>query len=115
MNKFNAKKTIIDGIKFDSKLEAQFYEILKPHIIQLQPSFELQPSYVTSDGVKVRNIVYKADFMIQLDNKQIVIDAKGVETDVFKIKAKMLKYHYPDLEFYTIKNVKELNKIISNI
>ncbi len=112
MNKFNAKKTIIDGIKFDSKLEAQFYEILKPHIIQLQPSFELQPSYVTSDGVKVRNIVYKADFMILYKSKQIVIDAKGMETPVFKIKVKMLKYHYPDLEFYAIKNVKELKELL---
>jgi hypothetical protein len=42
MNKFKNNWTTVDGIKFQSKLEAKFYEILKPHIIQLQPSFELQ-------------------------------------------------------------------------
>lgn len=69
MSKYRNKKTIVDGIKFDSKAEAMRYKQLK--ILQqsnyitnlkLQPKFELQAKYINNKGEHVRAITYKADF-----------------------------------------------------
>lgn len=50
--KISHKKTTIDGIKFDSKMEAEFYTYLKDlkknkkiKSFELQPEFILQPKY----------------------------------------------------------------------
>lgn len=106
MNKYNAKKTTIDGITFDSKKEANHYCELKllekakeiSHL-QLQPRFELQPKF-EKNGKKYRAIEYVADFMYY-DNrlkKTIIQDTKGMKTEIFKIKQKIFEYKYQDLE-----------------
>lgn len=109
--KFHNRKTIVDGIKFDSMLEAQRYTELRlmqrTGLIKdliLQPEYELQPSF-EKNGKKYRRIVYKADFSyIRVkDGKIIVEDTKGFKTDVYSLKLKMFEYHYPDL---TIKEVR---------
>ena len=67
--------------------------------LELQPKFELQPHY-KRNGKTVRAITYIADFMY-LDIKSgrwIIEDVKGVRTEVFNIKKKMLEYRYPDIE-----------------
>ncbi|MCC0650786.1 DUF1064 domain-containing protein, partial [Clostridioides sp. ZZV15-6598] len=52
MSKYNNKKTTIDGIKFDSKDEAEYYLYLKDKKAKgeikdfgLQQKFELQPKF----------------------------------------------------------------------
>ena len=100
MSKYNNKKTIVNGIKFDSKLESEFYE----YLLEMGCDFELQPVFLLQDkfehnGKKYRKIEYKADFRIG----NVVIDVKGQETDVFKLKRKMLLYKYPEIEFYCVK------------
>ncbi|MFD2704212.1 DUF1064 domain-containing protein [Salibacterium lacus] len=52
MGKIASKKTVVDGIEFDSALEAEYFEHMKeqPDVlhITLQPSFTLiEPFYVT--------------------------------------------------------------------
>jgi len=96
--KYNNKKTILDGIKFDSKKEARMYSILKLlekskkiKLLKLQPTFVLVNGYIGTDGKKVRDITYSADFSFY-DNEQKryrVLDCKGIKTDVFKLKEKM--------------------------
>lgn len=105
-NKYNAKKTKIDGITFDSRLEAQRYQQLKIFQdcrlisdLELQPVFELQPKF-KKNGKTYRKIVYKADFKY-FDNengKVIVEDVKGQKTEVYKLKKKLFEYKYPELE-----------------
>ena len=112
MNKYNAKKTELDGITFDSKLEANRYAELKLmeragviQQLQLQPKFTLQEAF-EKDGKKYRAITYIADFMY-FDNEKrqwVVEDAKGVETEVFKIKRKLFEYKFRN---YTIKEIKK--------
>ena len=118
--KYHNKKTFIDGIKFDSKLEAERYAQLKMmeragviRDLELQPEYELIPSF-KKDGKTWRKTVYKADFMYILaeDDKTIIEDVKGsisVITDVFRLKQKLFEYRYPD---YTISIVtsKEIKK-----
>lgn len=68
-SKYNAVKTIIDGIKFDSKAEARRYSELKLlersgliSKLKLQPRYNLMPSYTNGKGQKIRAIDYIADF-----------------------------------------------------
>lgn len=106
--KYHNKKTVADGIKFDSKLEAERYAQLKIleragviRDLELQPSFELLPSF-RKNGKTWRKNVYKADFRyILADGDRIIIeDVKGstaVITDVFRLKQKLFEYKYPEL------------------
>ena len=106
--KYHNKKTVADGIKFDSKLEAERYTQLKMmeragviRNLELQPSFELLPSF-RKNGKTWRKTVYKADFRYILceNDKTIIEDVKGsasVITDVFRLKQKLFEYKYPEL------------------
>jgi hypothetical protein len=104
-HKYNARKTEIDGVTFDSKREAQRYVKLKAraaageiHALQLQPRFELQPSFKGANGKTIRAIHYVADFQYVENGRVIVEDAKGMETAVFKLKRKLFLFTYPDVE-----------------
>ena len=108
-NKYKNKKTIVDGIKFDSEMESHYYIYLK----QLKEigevvDFILQPTYLLQEGFnlngkRIRPITYKADFkVIYKDGHEEVIDVKGKLTEEFKIKRKMLLYKYRDITFKCI-------------
>lgn len=104
-SKYKNKKIFIDGITFDSQLEANRYCELKLLYkageisqLRLQPEFELIPAF-RKNGKSFRKTIYKADFMY-LDNcsgKYIVEDTKGFKTDVYKLKRKLFEFKYPDL------------------
>ena len=105
-NKYNNKKTIVDGIKFDSEMESHYYIYLK-HLKEIGEvvDFVLQPTYLLQEGFdlngkRIRPITYKADFkVIYKDGHEEVIDVKGKLTEEFKIKRKMLLYRYRDINF----------------
>jgi len=111
-SKYNNRKTVVDGITFDSKKEADYYCALKLlkqsgeiRDFGLQPKYELQPAF-EKNGKKYRPITYVADFVIvNNDGTTEVVDVKGVETQVFKLKKKMFEYHYPDLALKIVKEV----------
>lgn len=104
--KFHNQITINHGIRFDSRKEALRWDELQ-HLqrigaiknLQRQVPYELQPPYITRDGRKIRKIEYIADFVYEQGGETIVEDAKGVQTDVFKLKRKLFEYRYPDLIF----------------
>ena len=109
-HKYNAQPTEFDGIRFDSKREAERYQELQMlaaageiHSLQLQPRFELQPSF-KRNGKTVRAIHYVADFQYVTQNgRHVVEDTKGMATAVFKLKKKLFLYRYPDLELRVTK------------
>lgn len=108
MTKYRAKKTVIDGIKFDSKKEAKRYIALKElekkgniEKLMLQPRFLLQEGF-RKNGKAYRKIEYVADFMYEQDGKLIIEDVKGIKTDVYKLKQKLFEKKYQDL---TIKEI----------
>lgn len=121
--KYHNTKTVADGIKFDSKLEAERYAQLKIleragliRELELQPSFELIPSF-KKNGKTWRRTVYKADFRyILAEGDRIIIeDVKGstaVITDVFRLKQKLFEYKNPDytISIVTSKDIKKFQK-----
>lgn len=111
MSKYSNKKTVVDGIVFDSRLEANRYCELKLlqrggviSGLRRQVPFELQPGF-TKNGKRYRAIQYVADF-VYTDHagNTIVEDTKGYHTDVYNIKKKIFEKVYPNL---TIKEVKK--------
>ncbi len=96
MLKYRNKKVTIDNITFDSKLEAKHYSQLK--LLERAgeiKDLELQPRYdLIINDVKIG--YYKADFRF-FDKKEIrqrVVDSKGMDTTVSKLKRKMVKAIY---------------------
>lgn len=95
MNKYNARKTTIKGIKFDSKKEAlryiQLLELEKKGIIKkliLQPKFLLQDKF-KHQSKTIKSINYIADFTYIKNNQVIVEDVKGIRTSVYNLKKKL--------------------------
>lgn len=90
--KYRNIKTEIDGIKFDSKKEANYYKKL----CLLKQSgevtdFQMQVKYYFElNGVKLG--FYKADFVVEWKSgKKQVVDVKGMKTPIYNLKAKMMK------------------------
>src|SRR3990167_10983965 len=115
MNKYrNIKQVCNSNHKHDSGKEAQFcaelrlrqiageiesYEVQKK--FTLQPGFQMRPidqKHIhpwRQRGEAVRAITYIADFVVKhSDGMTEVIDVKGMQTDAFKIKWKLLQYLY---------------------
>lgn len=99
--KYNNKKTVVDGIAFDSKREAARYEALKEmekegaiYDLRLQVPYTILPSMKDADGKTIRGIKYVADFVYRQNGEEIVEDCKGFRTDVYKMKKKLMLYKY---------------------
>lgn len=114
MTKYNAKKAVVDGIRFDSEVESLYYIHLKKlkekgelKDFKLQPVYELQPKF-EYQGLKRHAIKYKADFLV-IDNEgnETIIDIKGMATSDAKLKRKMFEYRYPDKDLkWIVRNLK---------
>ena len=100
-SKYHNKKVMIDGIKFDSKKEANRYQELKLmqragiiRDLQRQVKYVLIPSQKGDDGrVIERPCTYIADFVYVDENgKKVVEDTKGYRTSDYKIKRKLMLY-----------------------
>tara|TARA_B100000927_G_scaffold288788_1_gene284085 strand:- start:4407 stop:4742 length:336 start_codon:yes stop_codon:yes gene_type:complete len=104
MTKYRAIRTMVDGIYFDSKREANRYSELKImekagiiNSLKLQPEFKCMVN-----GKKV--CTYKADFeYLMVDDigpqgqigYYIVEDVKGFKTPVYRLKKKLVEACYP--------------------
>lgn len=91
VNKFRNKTKIVDGIRFQSTLEANRYLQLKMMKAGgLITDFIIQQTYYLEvNGLHICR--YIADFVIiWTDGRVTVEDTKGVETPEFKIKKKLI-------------------------
>lgn len=116
------KKTIRDGIVFDSIFEANIYNILKENninILDTHKSFELFETFQYSDinGKlhKMRSISYTPDFIIDLNlDKPISIECKhGIITGEYMLRRKLFIYRYSnEYYFIQINTEKEMKDLI---
>ena len=97
MNKFNARKVVVDGHSFDSAAEGRRYASLaaleragKIAELELQPRFDCVVA-----GVKI--CAYIADFRYRRDGTAIVEDVKGVRTALYRLKRKLAEACHPGL------------------
>ena len=117
--KYHSFKVTINDMVFDSIMESKFYL----YLMELQDSsdiksFERQKTIVLQESFKhkisgktIRPITYIADFVVvDKDGDTTVVDIKGTETDVFKLKKKMFMYKYPNIAFLCLRWSKTKNK-----
>ena len=118
---------------FDSQAEALRYRELEQmqragivKEIELQPEFVLQDKYrkcLSSPSIyaigrgnrikcfvcggkmrTIRPITYIADFRVTYaDGHQEIVDVKGMETEIFKLKRKIFEYRYPELTLKVVR------------
>ena len=98
-SKYYNKKVTYDGEKFDSIKEARRYQELKLLLragaisdLRLQVPYELIPAQYINGKCVERAVKYIADFVYTENGKEVVEDAKGVRTDTYKIKKKLMLY-----------------------
>lgn len=99
-SKYHAKRTTVDGITFDSKREADRYLVLKSmeedgdiEGLRRQVRYELVPAFDV-DGKHYRPVFYVADFVYSENGHEVIEDVKGVVTDVYRLKRKLVAYRY---------------------
>ena len=113
MSKYNSRRVSIDGYAFDSIRESQRYGELKlmekaGEIVHLEvhPKIELQPAFIYREK-QIRAIKYEADFRYfsYIDGVVIYEDLKGYETQMFRLKWKMLLYQFKNspIEFRIVR------------
>lgn len=94
LNKYGAKRLRIDGITFDSKLEADRYQQLKLleragqiKSLEYHKKFIIIPKSRYGD-----NVLYEADFFYFENGKPIVEDtkSKATITSTYKLKKRLL-------------------------
>ena len=124
MNKYGARKTVFDGIVFDSAKECRRYQELvilehagKIRDLKLQVPFELIPAVyersneIYTSGKKKgqckkgkcieRAVKYIVDFVYfdEETMRWIAEDVKGVRTQAYIIKRKLFRYKYYEYDF----------------
>ena len=100
-NKYKNKKVQYDEMTFDSKKEYSYYLKYKLmeqageiHDLKMQVPFTLIETFKLQDKT-YRKTIYKADFtFVDKEGKYHVIDVKGIRTDVYKLKKKLMAYKY---------------------
>lgn len=100
VSKFGNRKTVFNGEVFDSLKEANRYRELlalqgagRIKDLDRQVKFTLLPSQKDANGKTIeRPINYYADFVYTdtATNKRIVEDVKGVRTDAYILKRKIM-------------------------
>lgn len=100
-SKYRNVKVVVCGINFDSKKESERYLYLrslelagKIKKLKLQQRFSLLPSQYIDNKLIERPTAYVADFVYQQDGKIIVEDTKGVKTEGYVIKRKLMLWFH---------------------
>ena len=108
-SKYHNKKDSRGTVMFASKKEARHFDELmlrqqagEIRNLKLQPEFTLQESFTTLEGTRINAIRYRADFSYEEPIQDEtgthwvlrIIDAKGVRTDVYRMKRKWFREKY---------------------
>ena len=97
-SKYRAKATIVNGVRFASKAEARRYSELKAlERAGLISHLELQPRFpLIVNGQHI--CTYLGDFRFLENGKSVTEDVKGVRTDAYIIKRKLLLATHPGID-----------------
>jgi len=91
-HKYGARRTEVDGILFDSKAEAAYYEELKVARAKGGVAYFLRQVPFTLPG----NTVYRCDFMVVKASGEVkFVDVKGHVTPMFRTKKRQVEALYP--------------------
>ena len=103
-NKYNARKTTVCGIAFDSRREAEYYLLLREKkrlgeikSIDLQPTYTLLEGFRDNQGKPQKPITYTPDFLVEYDDgRREVIEVKGMRTRDYFLRKKLFLHMMRD-------------------
>lgn len=102
--KYGNRKSLAEGIEFDSKAEAMRFLQLRAREqngeiseLRLQVKFQLTSGGRWRNGKMHRKTYYIADFVYLENGQTVVEDVKGFRTAVYKLKRELMKEIY-DIE-----------------
>ncbi len=91
-HKYGAKSVVLDGIKFQSKKEGRYYSDLKIRVAAGEVIFFLRQVPFHLPG----GVTYRVDFQEFHSNGTVhFIDVKGMKTEMYIAKKKMVEAIYP--------------------
>lgn len=114
------KKVQKYGVKFDSRLELYFYELLKNSEISFtfQNTYSIHPSFKYNKST-VRAMTLTVDFDFTTHGINVIVDTKGFQRNDNKLKWKFFKYKMysegKSPEIFLPKNQKECEKTLDYI
>lgn len=100
MMKYRNKKVVFDGIQWDSIKERDYYlQLCLRKRAKDIIDFKIKPKQILQEGFRIQGkaiqaITYTPDFVIYHTGKTEFVDVKGVRTESFNLKWKMLQYKY---------------------
>lgn len=116
--KYSNVKVTTDGHKFDSRIESNFYGLLKINRFEfaMKEVFVIQEAF-NYCGELVREIKIVPDFIIKKEGKIIaIVDTKGMITEMAKLKYKLLKFKLPEqAPIYMPTNNSETHQVINKL
>lgn len=91
-HKFRAVAVVRDGIRFDSKLEARLYDVLK-----IQQAMGVVVTFLRQVPVHLPGgVLMRVDFQVFYASGEVrFLDAKGVETEAWTAKRTIAEALYP--------------------
>jgi len=102
-HKFHAQPVERDGIRFDSKLEARYYDQLKLRQAGGDVVGFLRQVPIHLPG-STKLVVDFLEF--RADGTAAFVDTKGVETETFRLKARQVQELYPWIQLEIVKAVR---------
>lgn len=112
-NKYGNKKTVYNGRRYDSKLEARVAQELDLRMragefTEIVPQFRIKLYVYLPDGSKADLFTYICDFLCQRkDGSYLLVEAKGMETSVYRVKKRILDLVWlPDNKDYDYEVIK---------
>lgn len=112
------KKIYKYDLKFDSKLELFFYELLKENKIKFdfQVKYILQPSF-KYNKTTIREMTLTVDFDFINHGRNLIIDTKGFQRPDNILKWKIIKHKLKNVQpiIHLPKNQKQCKELIDLI
>lgn len=112
-SKYGAKKTVYNGRRYDSKLEAAVAKELDlrkaaGEFIDIVPQYKIKLYVYLPDGSRADLFNYICDFRCERpDHTFLLAEAKGVETAIFRVKKRILDLVWlPDHKDYDYEIIK---------
>lgn len=95
-SKYNARRTVVDGIAFDSIAEANRWCELRllERAGKISDLRRQVPFTLVERSRHGRAVVYRADFVYIENGREVVEDVKGVRTEVYKLKRRLMAERY---------------------
>jgi hypothetical protein len=103
-HKYHATPTVYQGQRYDSKREAEYAASLdRMKAAGAIEGWARGGCFVLVPGKRGQRIEYRPDFYVhEGQGAGYWVDVKGMETEVFKLKARLLKHVRPDVRLLIV-------------